>query len=202
MRDTKDDFRIRRELRVGDLGAILALHGRLITREYGLDSTHEGYVGASLTEYAIRGFPGEREAIWVVEQNGLGRGLRRAADQRDGDVAGSLGLTDDGDDIAGLRWFVLDPSLRGRGLGHRLVSELIAKAREMRFVRIRLEAFSELRAATHLYRAHGFELTHAETGACWGRDEITYEQYDLALDSDSDRVRGRRANRGDLQVRR
>jgi ribosomal protein S18 acetylase RimI-like enzyme len=162
-----DDFQIRRELRAADLGAILALHGRLITREYGLDPTHEGYVGASLAEPAIRGFPGVREGIWVVE--------------RDGTVIGSIGLTDDGDDVAGLRWFVLDPSLRGRGLGRRLVSELIAEAREKGFARVQLETFSELRAAAHLYRAHGFELTHAEIGPRWGRDEITYERYELPL---------------------
>jgi N-acetylglutamate synthase-like GNAT family acetyltransferase len=156
---------IRRELRLGDLGAILALHARLITREYGLDSTHEGYVGASLTEHAARGFPSRREGIWVVE--------------RDGEVAGSIGLTDDGDNVASLRWLVLDPSLRGRGLGRRLVSELISEAREKGFARVHLETFSELCAAAHLYRAHGFELTHAETGPRWGRDEITYEQYAL-----------------------
>jgi N-acetylglutamate synthase-like GNAT family acetyltransferase len=159
--------RIRRHLRPGDLGAILALHARLITDEHGLDSTHEGYVGASLTEHAIRGFPGEREGIWVVEHEGR--------------VAGSIGLTDDGDEVASLRWLVVDPSLRGRGLGRRLVSELIAEAREKGFERIELETFSELRAAAHLYRIYGFELTGAETGPRWGRDEITYQRYELEL---------------------
>jgi len=170
-----DDLQIRRELRAGDLGAILALHGRLITREYGLDSTHEGYVGASLTRHAVRGWPSERESIWVVE--------------RDREVAGSIGLTDDGDDVASMRWLVLDPSLRGRGLGRRLVSELIAEARAKGFARITLETFSELRAAAHLYRAHGFERTHAETGPRWGRDEITYEHYELVLEPAADRAR-------------
>jgi hypothetical protein len=56
----------------GDLGAIIALHGRLITGEYGLDSTHEGYAAASVAEQAIRGWPGERESAWIVECDGEG----------------------------------------------------------------------------------------------------------------------------------
>lgn len=174
MRKRGGGIRIRRELRPGDLGAILALHGRLITREHHLDPTHEGYVGAGITSRASRGFPGPREGIWVVE--------------RDGTVAGSIGLTDEGDDCAGLRWLVLDPSVRGRGLGHRLISELIAEAREKGYARIRLETFSELRAAAHLYRAHGFELTHSDTRPRWGHPEITYEHYDLVLAPEADRI--------------
>jgi GNAT superfamily N-acetyltransferase len=160
---------IRRELRPGDIGAIIALHGRLIPPEHGLDSTHEGYVAASVARAAIRGWPGEREAVWVVE--------------RDGEVAGGIALTDDGDDTAGLRWFVLERSLRGRGLGRRLIGELVAEARRLGFARLRLETFSDLRAAAHLYREHGFEVVHEETGPRWGRERVTYQHYELRLSS-------------------
>jgi N-acetylglutamate synthase-like GNAT family acetyltransferase len=158
---------IRRELRPGDLGAVIALHGRLIPPEHGLDSTHEGYVAASVARAAIRGWPGDREAAWIVE--------------RDGEVVGSIALTDDGDDTAGLRWFVLEPSLRGRGLGRRLVGEVVAEARKHGFARLRLETFSDLRVAAHLYHEHGFELVHEETGPRWGREQVTYQHYELQL---------------------
>jgi GNAT superfamily N-acetyltransferase len=158
---------IRRHLRPGDLGALIALHGRLITGEYGLDSTHEGYVAASVAQQAIRGWPGERESAWIVE--------------RDTELAGGIALTDDGEDTAGLRWFVLDPSLRGRGLGRRLVGELVAEARRHGFARLRLETFSDLRAAAHLYREYGFDLVYEETGPRWGRDQVTYQHYELQL---------------------
>jgi N-acetylglutamate synthase-like GNAT family acetyltransferase len=167
MQHMNERLEIRHELRPGDLGAIIALHGRLIPPEHGLDSTHEGYVAASVARAAIRGWPGEREAAWIVE--------------RDGEVAGAIGLTDDGDDTAGLRWFVLEPSLRGRGLGRLLVREVVAEARKHGFARLRLETFSDLRAATYLYREHGFELVDEETGPRWGRDEVTYQHYELQL---------------------
>jgi ribosomal protein S18 acetylase RimI-like enzyme len=162
-----DDFRIRRDLRPGDLGAIIALHGRLIPPVYGLDATHEGYIAASVAQQAIRGWPGERGSVWIVE--------------RDRELAGSIALTDDGDDTAGLRWFALEPELRGRGLGRRLVGELVEAARMRGFARVRLETFSDLRAAAHLYREHGFELIHEESGPRWGRDQVTYQHYELAL---------------------
>ena len=162
------DVRIRRHLRAGDLGAIVALHGRLVTGEYGLDSTHEGYIAAGLAEHAIRGWPGERESVWIVESGGK--------------LSGSIALTDDGDDTAGLRWFVLEPALRGRGLGRRLVGEVVAEARRHGFARLRLETFSDLRAAARLYREYGFELVHEETRPRWGREEVTYQHYELRLD--------------------
>jgi N-acetylglutamate synthase-like GNAT family acetyltransferase len=162
-------IKIRRELRPGDLGALIALHGRLIPPEHGLDSTHEGYVAASVARAAIRGWPREREAAWIVEN--------------DGKVAGGIALTDDGEDTAGLRWFVLEPCLRGRGLGRRLVRQVVAEARRHGFARVRLETFSDLRAAGHLYREHGFELVHEETGPRWGREQVTYQHYELQLNA-------------------
>jgi ribosomal protein S18 acetylase RimI-like enzyme len=163
-----DRIEIRRDLRPGDLGEIVAMHGRLYSREYGLDATFEGHVASAVARAAIGGWPSEREGVWIVE-----RGAR---------YAGSLALTDEDGQTAVLRWFLLDSSIRGRGLGRRLVRELVAEAKAKEFVRLRLETFSELRAAAHLYRAHGFELVREETGPRWGRDEITYQHYEMELE--------------------
>jgi ribosomal protein S18 acetylase RimI-like enzyme len=160
--------RIRRELRPGDLGTIVAHHGRVYGPEYGVDATFEGHVAVSVAGAAIRGFPSEREAICLVE---LG-----------GEHAGSIGLTDEGDDEAALRWVVLDARLRGRGLGRRLIGEMVARAGEAGYRRLSLETFSELRAAAHLYRDHGFELVSEDTAPRWGRDRITYQRYELDLE--------------------
>lgn len=162
---------IRRELRPGDLGAIVAHHGRLYGREYGVDASFEGYVAASVARAALRGWPGEREALRIVEL--------------DGEHAGSIGLTDEGNDEAALRWFVLDQRLRGHGLGRRLVGEMVAAARESGYALIALETFSELRAAAHLYRDHGFELVWQDPKPRWGREMITYQRYELELSGSS-----------------
>ena len=155
---------IRRELRPGDLGAIIAHHGRTYSPEYGVDATFEAHVAASVATAGKRGFPREREGLWIVEAAGR--------------HAGSIALTDEGDGVATLRWFVLDRELRGRGLGRRLVGEVVAEAEGHGYRLLKLETFSDLRAAAHLYRDHGFELVGAETGPRWGRAEITYQRYE------------------------
>jgi N-acetylglutamate synthase-like GNAT family acetyltransferase len=160
------DVEIRRELRPGDLGRFLALNAPIFSREYGVDRRHEAFVEASVGDAARRGFPGNREAIWIVE--------------RDGEFAGCLGLTDEGD-VGMVRWFILDPSVQGRGLGRRLLGELIERARELGYERLRLETFSLLRAAAHLYRLFGFEVVGEETAPRWGHDAITYQHYELDL---------------------
>jgi ribosomal protein S18 acetylase RimI-like enzyme len=161
------DPRIRRELRPGDLGAIIAHHGRVYGEEYGVDATFEAHVALTVARAALRGFPGPREAIYLVEL--------------DGEHAGSLALTDEGDGQAAIRWFVLSPEVRGRGIGRRLLSEMLSWAAEVGYERVFLETFSELEAAAHLYRDHGFELVSAEASPRWGRQRIVYQRYELEL---------------------
>jgi GNAT superfamily N-acetyltransferase len=158
---------VREELRPGDLGEIIAHHGRLYAEEYGVDATFEGFVAAAVARAAARGFPTEREAIRIVE---LG-----------GEHAGSIGLSDEGGGDAAIRWFVLSPEVRGRGLGRRLLGELLDVAREHGYRRVFLETFSELHAAAHLYLDAGFVVTSADTAPRWGRGAITYQRYELEL---------------------
>jgi GNAT superfamily N-acetyltransferase len=162
-----DSVTIRRELRPGDLGAIIEHHGLLYAREYGVDSSFEAHVAAAVARAALRGFPRDSEAIWIVE--------------RDGRHAGSLAMTDEGDGTACVRFFLLDPELRGEGLGRRLLGELLDTARAGGFDRAVLETFSGLTAAAHLYCDHGFRVVDSETGPRWGRAEITYQRYEVEL---------------------
>jgi GNAT superfamily N-acetyltransferase len=158
---------IRRDLRPGDFGAIIEHHGRTYAREYGVDSSFEAHVAAAVAKAALRGFPRENEAIWIVE--------------RDGRHAGSLAMTDEDDGIACVRFFVLDSELRGRGLGTRLLDELLDTARANGFEHAVLETFSDLTTAARLYGERGFRVVSAETGPRWGRAEITYQRYEAEL---------------------
>jgi ribosomal protein S18 acetylase RimI-like enzyme len=101
--------------------------------------------------------------------------------ERDGRHAGSLAMTDEGDGVACVRFFVLDSDLRGHGLGTRLLDELLEAARANGFDQAVLETFSDLTAAAHLYAERGFRVVSAETGPRWGRAEITYQRYEAEL---------------------
>jgi len=158
---------VRRERRDGDVEAIVELHHRLYLTAYGLDESFVAGVEAGVREAAARGWPGTGEGIWIVES--------------DGAAAGALGLTDQGGGEARLRWVVLAPELRGRGLGRRLVTEAVELARDTGYERLTLVTFSELRAAAAIYRSLGFELAWEDTGPKWGRPDLTFQGYELRL---------------------
>jgi ribosomal protein S18 acetylase RimI-like enzyme len=158
---------IRSELRPGDLEAIVAHHRRIYGEEYGVDSRFGDFVAASVARAAEQGFPNERETIRIVEL--------------DGQHAGSIGLTDEDNGEAAIRWVVLSPEVRGNGLGRRLLGEMLAFAQHHGYRRVWLVTFSELEAAAHLYREAGFVVTEADTAPRWGRESITMQRYELEL---------------------
>ena len=140
------------------------MHGEVYAAEHGLDVTFEASVARALATLVERGWPGEREGIWVAEA--------------DGERVGAIVLSDEGDGRARLRLLVLRPE--HRGVGRRLVEALLNRARSAGYERIDLETFSELRAAAHLYREAGFGRTSVEPRLLWGR-AIEYERYELEL---------------------
>jgi RimJ/RimL family protein N-acetyltransferase len=165
------EVEIRSDLRLGDLDAIVALHARYYPPEYGFDSRFLAQVEARVAEALAAGFPGERDRVRIVE--------------RDGELAGSLALTDEGDGTGYLRWYLIEPALRGRGLGRRMVAELLDEARALGYLRLRLETFSELGTAAAIYRDAGFRVVAEETGPRWGREKITYQHYELEVQPSS-----------------
>jgi ribosomal protein S18 acetylase RimI-like enzyme len=158
---------VRDELRPGDMEAIVAHHRRVYGEEYDVDARFGDFVDAAVTRAIERGFPSERETIRIVE---LG-----------GEHAGSIGLSDEGDGDAAIRWVVLSPEARGNGLGRRLVGEMLAFAEAQGYRRVWLETFSELRTAAHLYLDYGFVVVSEDTAPRWGRESITMQRYELEL---------------------
>jgi RimJ/RimL family protein N-acetyltransferase len=157
---------IRSGLRPGDIGEIVRMHGAVYAAEYGLDATFEASMATRLGALAARGWPGPREGLWVAED--------------DGRPVGTVTLTDEGDGLAQLGHFLLEPQHRGAGTGRRLVEEVLSFARDAGYERVQLFTFSELKAAARLYRAAGFEPVHAEPSHRWGR-ELVWQRYELRL---------------------
>jgi GNAT superfamily N-acetyltransferase len=157
---------LRSDLRPGDIGGMSALHGREYAAEYDLDFTFEAYVGGSIARFAlVLAEDPEAGRIWIAED--------------EEDIVGCIAVTHTSDAEGWLRWFVVARHARGQGVGRRLLNEALSYARE-RFEVLKLETFSELTTAGHLYRSSGFVVTDSEPRAQWGR-QIELQHYALRL---------------------
>jgi GNAT superfamily N-acetyltransferase len=147
------------------LGYLIYLHGISYAKEYGWDYTFEGYVADSLAKFALR-FDARKDRMWIAEL--------------DGQIVGSVGIVGDSNSEAQLRWFLVDPTQRGHGLGRILLNKAIHFCRDHGFKSVSLWTVSDLKAAAHLYQLAGFRKTEEKTHQVWGKT-LTEERYDLAL---------------------
>jgi GNAT superfamily N-acetyltransferase len=155
----------RYHLKPGDLGTIIHLHGTIYAKEYGFDETFEAYVAGPMAEFARSHT--DRDRIWVAE-----RGDR---------IVGCVAIVCASASDAQLRWFLVDPSARGIGLGSHLLRESIAFCQGCGYERIFLWTVSPLETAGRLYQSVGFQKTEEKPGRCWGV-ELVEEKYVLQLD--------------------
>ena len=161
---TDNSISIRHDLRPGDVGYITYLHGILYSPQQGWDHTFDSYVAIPLAEFAKRSRPNER--IWIVESGGR--------------IGGSVAIVEFSRKEAQLRWLLLHPELRGRGLGRRLVEEAVAFAREAGYSTIFLWTVDSLPAAAGLYKSVGFRERENVTHELWG-SLVTEVKHELAL---------------------
>ena len=159
------DVIIRTDLRPGDIGYVIYLHGRLYAAEYGWDHIFEAYVAGPLSEFAKS--RGERERIWIVEKNAI--------------IAGSIAIVEASKDEAQLRWFLIHPDLRGKGIGRHLMGEAMEFCRTSGYARVFLLTEHGLTRAARLYQSFGFQLTDEKTHELWGT-AVTEQRYELDLE--------------------
>jgi GNAT superfamily N-acetyltransferase len=159
-----DAVTLRTDLRPGDVGMVVHMHGILYGKESGFDPTFEAYVAGPLAELVFRSSP--RERLWIAE--------------RDRRFVGCIAIVTASHDVAQLRWFLVDPCARGIGLGKRLLKDAVVFSREQGYRRIILWTVSALAAAAHLYRAAGFRKVEEKPGHMWGVD-VVEEMYELLL---------------------
>ena len=125
---------------------------------------------------------GDADAIAELHRRVYGSEYRLNEQFVDGDeqLLGALGLTDEGDGAGRVRWLVLDPALRGRGLARSLVAELLDEARAAGLHTLTLETYSDLTAAARIYRDAGFRVQWERVHDDWG-PAVTFQGYALDL---------------------
>ena len=149
----------------GDFGWVVSRHGVLYGAEYGLNERFEGDVAAIVGAY-VAAYQPERDRCWIAE--------------RDGVRCGSVFVAHDDDTTARLRLLLIEPELRGAGLGRRLVRTSIAFARAAGYRRMVLWTHAILTAARAIYESEGFVPIAIEPNERWGRPLIS-ETWELTL---------------------
>lgn len=149
----------------GDPGYVAYRHGVLYAAEYGFDLHFDEYVMKTLVEF-LADFNAERDVLLLAEH--------------DDRIVGSIGVVGRDSGLAQLRWFLVEPEHRGRGLGKLLMERALTFCREKSFRGVYLWTFEALGAARHLYQRSGFQPTERQESNAWGR-RIIEERWELIL---------------------
>ena len=149
---------IRNKLKPGDAGTLIALHGELYKKECGYNQIFEGYVCKTFYEALVKE-DRSHDKYWIAE-----------ADEK---IIGSIAIIDQGQGACQLRWLLVLPEYRGRGLGKKLFNEAMDYASSGLFERIFLETTKSQSQAIEIYRKAGFVEKQSNETNDWGQKLIT-----------------------------
>ncbi|ASC65857.1 MarR family transcriptional regulator [Achromobacter denitrificans] len=147
------ESQIREGYAPGCIGDVASLHARYYAQASGFGVYFERKVATELAAFA-EGLPAAGKNLWLYVD-----GARTLASiVIDGDLDARQ---------AHLRWFIVDESLRGMGVGRALLERALAFA-DAHYDETYLWTFKGLDAARHLYESAGFGLTDESEGRQWG----------------------------------
>lgn len=149
-----------------DIDYIIKRHRELYTKEHGFGKEFGDYVEKYMLKFN-ESHDENRENIWIAEA--------------DGKIVGVIAIVKADDATAQLRWFLIEPEMRGKGLGHRLMQTALDFCKEKYYKHVFLWTVSSLVTARHLYKSYGFELTETMPNDSWANN-LTEERWDLELE--------------------
>ncbi|HEU5139815.1 MAG TPA: GNAT family N-acetyltransferase [Bacillales bacterium] len=158
-----DDQNVKiRSYQPGDIGYVAYLHGKIYEETYGFGQTFEYYVLKGLTEFLESP---EGGGLWIAEVNG--------------EIAGSIAITQYDQRQAQLRWFIMAEHHQGLGIGKKLMDQAIVYCKESGYERVFLWTVNTLEAARYLYQKYGFQLLEEKTNETWTDDPLVEELWNL-----------------------
>jgi DNA-binding MarR family transcriptional regulator/GNAT superfamily N-acetyltransferase len=147
----------------GVIGRVAEMHGRYYVEPYGFGQFFEAKVAGGMAEFSGR-LDRLVNGLWVA--------------LRGGEIVGTVAVDgeDLGEGVGHLRWFIMDDTVRGLGIGRRLLSEAIAFCDRQQFGHVDLWTLRGLDAARKLYEDFGFALAEELVGDQWGT-KVTEQRF-------------------------
>ena len=155
----------RHEINPGDIGYIIYLHGFIYGNESNFSNEFEKYVIKTFYHF-LENYSPENDRIWMAEYNNK--------------IVGCIAIQHQPENEAQLRWFLLDPSFRGLGIGKKLLNNAVHFCKEKKFKNVFLLTTSMQDKALEMYKMAGFKLTQSTEVNQWGKT-FRDERYDLKL---------------------
>lgn len=149
----------------GDIGFITYQHRVIYASEYNLDETFEAYVTAGLSQF-VENYDTAKDHLWLVENGKT--------------IVGSIAILKVDDNVAQLRWFLVEPRVRDKGIGKKLMQQAISFCNYNGYSKIILWTLKNLIVARYLYKKTGFQLKESKSHFIWGQD-LTEELWELNL---------------------
>ena len=145
----------------------------VIDRQLSLYKTERQFTSEIWKKYLRQGvlalvdqFDPEKDCIFILECNG--------------NRAGCVAITHTPENEAQLRYFFLEPELRGLGAGQRLLDKVLDFCKGKKYKHVFLWTVSAQEAARHLYGKAGFQITETQQNSDWGVP-VLEERWDLDL---------------------
>ncbi|AOT68982.1 bifunctional helix-turn-helix transcriptional regulator/GNAT family N-acetyltransferase [Geosporobacter ferrireducens] len=148
-----------------DIEYVISRHKTLYYAERHLSNVFFNYVDRIVYQFA-NNFNPKTDCLNILECNG--------------NPAGSIAVVKAEDKIAQIRFFMLEPEMRGRGYGNKLMDMALDFCREKKYKHVFLLTISAQVIARHIYERRGFRKTDSYDKSEWG-ESVVEERWDLEL---------------------
>lgn len=148
-----------------DIEYVISRHKTLYYAERHLSGTFSAYVDEIVYRF-VENFDARTDCLNILECNGV--------------PAGSIAIARADAETAQLRFFMLEPEMRQRGYGNRLMEMALAFCREKGYRKVFLLTITAQVIARHVYETHGFHKTASWDKSEWG-DGVIEERWEKTL---------------------
>ena len=148
-----------------DIEYVISRHKTLYYAERHLSGTFSAYVDEIVYRF-VDNFNAQTDCLKILECNGV--------------PAGSIAIARFDCKTAQLRFFMLEPEMRQRGYGNRLMEMALDFCREKGYEKVFLLTITAQVVARHVYASHGFQKIDAWDKSEWGSG-VVEEKWELLL---------------------